>query len=114
MHEAAWTHARKAYRWLMSATKDGLFDDGHAEAMRLMKVTEEAGEATQAYIGLVGQNPRKGFTHTTDDVLSELFDVIIAAMVSMHDFTSDPERIFDEVLAAKAARLAVLTGERGN
>jgi hypothetical protein len=31
--------------------------------LRIMKLTEEAGEVTQAVIGTLGQNPRKGVTH---------------------------------------------------
>jgi hypothetical protein len=33
--------------------------------LRIMKLTEEAGEVTQAVIGVMGQNPRKGITHTS-------------------------------------------------
>lgn len=47
---------------------------------RLAKLTEEAGEVVSAYIGLVGQNPRKGITHDRDDVLSELLDVAVTAL----------------------------------
>ena len=34
-----------------------------------MKLTEEAGEVTQAVIGAMGQNPCKGVTHTRDEML---------------------------------------------
>ncbi|MFD0405549.1 MazG-like family protein [Kitasatospora sp. NPDC127116] len=64
----------------------------HETAMRLMKITEEAGEVTQAYIGTIGQNPRKGVTHERSDVADELCDVIVTAMVALHRFTDDPER----------------------
>lgn len=60
--------------------------------MRLMKLTEEAGEVMQAYIGMVGQNPRKGVTHSRADVADELCDVIVTAMVALHSFTDDPEQ----------------------
>ncbi|WP_063770606.1 MazG-like family protein [Streptacidiphilus carbonis] len=61
-------------------------------ALRLLKVTEEAGEAAAAYIGATGQNPRKGTTHTADDVADELCDVIVSAMVALHSFTDQPAR----------------------
>jgi NTP pyrophosphatase (non-canonical NTP hydrolase) len=64
-------------------------------AIRLLKLAEEAGEAAQAFIGCTGQNPRKGFSHTRDDVASELCDVIITAAVALHGFTEAP----DELLA---------------
>lgn len=47
---------------------------------RLAKLTEESGEAIAAYIGATGQNPRKGVTHTIDDVLAELLDVAVTAL----------------------------------
>lgn len=64
--------------------------------MRLLKVTEEAGEAAQAYIGFTGQNPRKGITHDRGDVADELCDVIVTAMVALHSFTEMPGSYFSE------------------
>jgi hypothetical protein len=37
--------------------------------LRIMKLTEETGEVTLAVIGAMGQNPRKGVTHTRDEIL---------------------------------------------
>jgi hypothetical protein len=59
---------------------------GHEDSMRIMKVGEEFGEAVAAYIGMTGQNPRKGITHTQSDVMSELADVAITAMCAMVHF----------------------------
>src|SRR5258707_14829877 len=36
---------------------------------RISKVSEELGEAVNAFVGTTGQNPRKGLTHDMDDVL---------------------------------------------
>ncbi|MEV7389527.1 MazG-like family protein [Streptomyces sp. NPDC091215] len=77
----------------------------HETAMRLLKVTEEAGEATAAYIGMTGQNPRKGISHTTADVADELCDVIIAATVALHSFTDTPAADLTAKLDAVARRL---------
>jgi hypothetical protein len=44
-------------------------------ALRILKVTEEAGEVAAAYIGMTGQNSRKGVTHSSGDVARELCDV---------------------------------------
>ncbi|WP_405862834.1 MazG-like family protein [Streptomyces sp. NBC_01515] len=77
----------------------------HEAAMRLMKVVEEAGEASAAYIGMTGQNPRKGTTHTAADVADELCDVIIAATVALHAFTTAPPAVLDAKLHAVARRL---------
>lgn len=47
---------------------------------RLAKITEEAGEVIEAYIGVTGQNPRKGTTHDVEDVVEELLDVAVTAL----------------------------------
>lgn len=61
--------------------------NGHDEAevrLRILKVMEEAGEVAQAVIGMAGQNPRKGQTHSVDDVACELIDVAVTALVALH------------------------------
>jgi hypothetical protein len=73
-------------------------------ALRILKVTEEAGEVASAWIGATGQNPRKGFTHPTADVADELCDVITAAMVALTTIITDPRGHF----AGKVARIAAL------
>jgi hypothetical protein len=42
---------------------------GCRRRLRIMKLTEETGEVTQAVIGAMGQNPCKGVTHTRDEML---------------------------------------------
>jgi len=81
----------------------------HETAMRLLKVVEEAGEASAAYIGLTGQNPCKGITHTPRDVADELCDVIIAAAVALHAFSAAPPAVLDAKLHAAARRLQAKT-----
>ena len=66
---------------------------------RVMKLTEETGEAAQALIGVMGENPRKGITHSWEDVAAELCDVIFTAMVALVTITPDAERVFGEHLA---------------
>lgn len=64
---------------------------------RTAKLAEECGEVMQAVIGATGDNPRKGHTHTYDDVNSELADVILTALCAMFttalDCSTRPERI---------------------
>jgi NTP pyrophosphatase (non-canonical NTP hydrolase) len=45
-----------------------------------VKLSEEVGEVAEAVIGTLGQNPRKGVTHTLDDVVAELLDVAVTAL----------------------------------
>lgn len=54
---------------------------------RLAKITEEAGEVVSAYTGATGQNPRKGVTHTMEDVVSELLDVALTALAAVEHVT---------------------------
>jgi hypothetical protein len=75
---------------------------------RALKVQEESGELAQAVIGVLGQNPRKGVTHTWDDVVNEAIDVALSALVLAHTVRpSELETILHErlnYLAARAAR----------
>lgn len=76
----------------------------HEDSMRVLKLLEEAGEAATAYLGIVGQNPRKGVTHTLGDLLDELADVALTALSAMQHFTQD-ETAVRRVLLAKIDRI---------
>ncbi|MFC4072755.1 MazG-like family protein [Actinoplanes subglobosus] len=95
MDDVIWDAAR---RWR------GFLDEQNGSdpleiACRIMKVTEEAGEATQAWIGVLGQNPRKGVTHTTDDVVNELADVVFTALVAIASLGADPRQAIHDVVS---------------
>jgi len=81
----------------------------HEDAMRVLKLLEEAGEAAAAYVGLTGQNPRKGVTHKMDDLLNELADVAITALCAMQHFTQD-ETVTRAYLASKVDRIIKRSG----
>lgn len=77
--------------------------DGHPQTdpalalpLRVLKVAEEAGEAAAALIGVQGQNPRKGTSHTTADLAAELCDVIMAASVALATVVPDAEETLNE------------------
>ncbi|MGW1884256.1 MazG-like family protein [Streptomyces sp. NPDC001970] len=72
--------------------------------LRVLKLSEEVGEVAQAVIGATGQNPRKGTTHTWQDVESELCDVIVTAMVALRTLNPEARRVFEEHLRGVAAR----------
>lgn len=63
----------------------GNADRGHEAQLwgRCSKVAEECGEVVAALIGATGQNPRKGVTHSIDDVVKELFDVAVTALAAV-------------------------------
>ena len=66
----------------------------------VLKVQEEAGEAAQAMIGVLGTNPRMGYSHTISDLQSELCDVIAAGMVALRATTPDAASMLSDHLAA--------------
>lgn len=59
--------------------------------IRMLKISEEYGEATDAYLGYLGANPRKGVTNAIDKVWSELADIALAALVAIKSLGGDPE-----------------------
>jgi hypothetical protein len=71
------------------------------DAMRVMKIGEEYGEAVAAYIGMTGQNPRKGVTHTRADLCSELADVAITALCAIAHFNGGNPVLTGEILNEK-------------
>jgi len=73
-------------------------DPAMAIPMRVLKIAEEAGEAAAALIGVTGQNPRKGHSHTEADLAAELCDVVITAAVALASVVPDPERVLSEHL----------------
>jgi NTP pyrophosphatase (non-canonical NTP hydrolase) len=77
----------------------------HQQTFRILKVTEEAGEAAGAWIGVVGNNPRKGVTHTVDDVVAELADVALAALVAIHSLDQDARTVLEQCATKVLARL---------
>jgi NTP pyrophosphatase (non-canonical NTP hydrolase) len=94
-------------RWLDESNPVG----PHEDSMRVMKLAEECGEAVAAYIGMVGQNPRKGVTHSLDDLLNELADVAVTALCAMQHFTQDTD-VTEGVFAAKVERIISRSGIR--
>jgi hypothetical protein len=73
--------------------------------LQVLKIGEEFGEAAQALIGVTGVNPRKGTSHTWDDVTAEICDVIVTSMVALHRLgVPDPAAVFAEHLRGIAAR----------
>jgi NTP pyrophosphatase (non-canonical NTP hydrolase) len=94
MDDMIWDSARRWQRFL----DDQNGNDPLEIACRIMKITEEAGEATQAWIGVLGQNPRKGVTHTTGDVVGELADVVFTALVAIASLGADPRKAIQDVV----------------
>lgn len=73
---------------------------------RLSKIGEELGEAIQAFIGMTGQNPRKGVTNGLDKVLDELSDVVITAVLCMTHLTYGDTQLVKGYIEAKLTAIA--------
>ena len=97
----AWGTIDEIVRWLDDSST---LAPETEKLLRVMKLTEEAGEVTQAVTGTLGQNPRKGVTHTWEDVQAELCDVIFTAMVALATLTPDARETFNCHLARVARR----------
>lgn len=99
-----WSYIRLFTAWLDA--KNGRSD--HEVTLRLAKLIEEAGEVVQAHLGMLGQNPRKGVTHTVDDVAEELCDVVttaLTALCSLPGLERKPEEILQERVERRAELL---------
>lgn len=90
--------------WLDGHNRDNGVAPEVTRLLRVLKLSEEVGETTQAVIGALGANPRKGTTHSWSDVEHELCDVIITAMVALATLSPDARAVFAERLEHVAAR----------
>ncbi|MGW4228850.1 MazG-like family protein [Streptomyces sp. NPDC004980] len=96
-----WDTIDRLHDWLDSATGVPPEQD---LLLRMLKLSEEVGEVAQAVIGATGQNPRKGVTHSWQDVEAELCDVVVTAMVALRTLTPDAGATFDRHLRRIAER----------
>jgi NTP pyrophosphatase (non-canonical NTP hydrolase) len=97
----AWDAISEIVEWLDSAST---LPPEQERLLRIMKITEEAGEVSSAVTGTIGQNPRKGITHTWDDVAAELCDVTLTSMVALATLNPDARKVFSEHLNRVADR----------
>ncbi|MFE9607611.1 MazG-like family protein [Streptomyces sp. NPDC006012] len=96
-----WTAIDELWAWLDA---HGPHDGSQTLLLRLLKLSEEVGEVAQAVIGVTGQNPRKGVTHTWEDVRAELCDVVITALIALRTLTPDAREEFTRHLARVTER----------
>lgn len=79
---------------------------------RVAKVNEEAGEAIEALISWTGQNPRKPQRdEARDELLTELADVALTAILAIQHFTKDADETVNGVLARLARLHARAAGD---
>jgi NTP pyrophosphatase (non-canonical NTP hydrolase) len=73
--------------WIDGSPENADRDPEAATWGRLSKIVEEAGEVISAYIGVTGQNPRKGRYADMGDVRKELLDVALTALAAYEHTT---------------------------
>lgn len=74
--------------WLDSSVNGDYLDQPLGQDWaRISKIAEELGEATAAFIGITGQNPRKGIHGSMDDLLDELADTALTAILAIQHFS---------------------------
>ncbi|WP_326599385.1 MazG-like family protein [Streptomyces sp. NBC_01803] len=101
MDNTAWDTVEQLVKWLDAESPD---PPATTRLMRVLKLSEEVGEVAEAVIGATGHNPRKGDSHTWEDVQRELCDVILTGMVALNTLTPDARKLFTDHLAHVARR----------
>jgi predicted house-cleaning noncanonical NTP pyrophosphatase (MazG superfamily)/NTP pyrophosphatase (non-canonical NTP hydrolase) len=92
-----WDEAGRLTEWLSDVPLE----------VQLLKLSEEVGEAAAAYLGMTGLNPRKGVSHTREDLVGEVADVIITGAVTIVKLAGGPgaaRAAFESHLAGVVSR----------
>ncbi|WP_280851849.1 MazG-like family protein [Streptomyces sp. SAI-041] len=89
-----WKSVDALWAWLEADQPDQPVGGREGLLLRMLKLSEEVGEVSEAVIGAMGQNPRKGVSHSWEDVQGELCDVVITALVALRTLTPDPREVF--------------------
>ncbi|GGX37856.1 MazG-like family protein [Streptomyces chryseus] len=100
--EATWDGVQKLRGWLDDENQAAA---GDVKLLRVLKIGEEFGEAAEAITGALGANPRKGNSHTWQDVEKELADVIVTSMVALATITPDAEKVLEHRVAHLVQRV---------
>ncbi|AUH41766.1 MazG-like family protein [Streptomyces sp. CMB-StM0423] len=99
--DETWTTIERLCAWL---DEESPVQGRTGRLLRILKVGEEYGEVAAAVHGLLGSNPRKGRTHTIDDICEELCDVIVTSMVALASISDDAGDVFSARLREIARR----------
>ncbi|MEU0396511.1 MazG-like family protein [Streptomyces sp. NPDC006208] len=93
MQDDTWTRVERLRTWLDDNSDSATAAD--TRLLRVLKIGEEFGEVAEALHGAMGASPRKGASHTWEDVHKELADVIVTSMVALATLSPDAEKILD-------------------
>ncbi|MER6466085.1 MazG-like family protein [Streptomyces sp. NPDC001288] len=104
MEDALWPRVERLRHWLDTHANPELAGD--VRLWRVLKISEEVGEVAEAMHGAMGANPRKGASHTWDDVHTELCDVVVTSMMALAACTPDAPALLDARLQHLIDRVA--------
>ncbi|MFI1017565.1 MazG-like family protein [Streptomyces sp. NPDC020965] len=93
MDKSTWGSVNRLRAWLDENA--GEQSERERRLLRVLKIGEEYGEVAEAVHGALGTNPRKGPSHSWDDVRNELIDVAVTALVALATLDADGEAEFD-------------------
>lgn len=101
MDTASWELIARLVGWL---DKKSPVTGDNAKLMRVLKIGEEFGEVAEAVHGAMAANPRKGESHTWEDVNKELCDVAITSLIALASLAPDAQKLFEARLQHIAER----------
>ncbi|KOX33392.1 hypothetical protein ADL06_09335 [Streptomyces sp. NRRL F-6491] len=78
---------------------------GDVRLLRVLKIGEEFGEAAEAITRALGAKPRKGDSHTSEDVERQLCGVIVTAQVALLAINPEAEKVLDARVQGLLERL---------
>ncbi|MEU5834436.1 MazG-like family protein [Streptomyces diacarni] len=108
MDANTWTSVNMIRQWLDDEAAPSGEQD--RRLLRVLKIGEEYGEVAEALHGALGANPRKGASHSWEDVDKELCDVIVTAMVALATCApQDAPRLLEERLRHLVGRISLPT-----
>ncbi|MCY0961933.1 MazG-like family protein [Streptomyces sp. H27-H5] len=103
MHGETWDRIVRIKGWLDENAGD--LTERERTMMRVLKIGEEFGEVAEALHGALGSNPRKGSSHTWEDVTKELVDVAVTTLVALATIDPDGAKTLDARLTALVDRI---------
>ncbi|AZM47391.1 hypothetical protein DMB38_17735 [Streptomyces sp. WAC 06738] len=99
--DETWTTIERLCAWL---DDESPVQGRTGRLLRILEVGEAYGEVAASVHGLMGADPRKGKTHTIDDVCAALCEVIVTSMVALASISGDASEVFAARLREGARR----------
>jgi NTP pyrophosphatase (non-canonical NTP hydrolase) len=110
MDAATWEQIDRIRAWLDEAATAEEVGEENLRMRRVLKIGEEVGEVSEALLGVYAANPRKGASHTWEDVHKELVDVAVTTFVALATLSDEPGKVFEERLVQLVGRIPRQTG----